>query len=93
MEQKIHQLKCEPLFFMSVIAGEKMFEIRMDDRGFSVGDLIWLKEWSEQRGGYTGCGWAGKITYILRGFEGLAPGYCALGIDTFGESNAPVFRS
>ena len=42
----LHELKIEPYFYASVIAGEKRFEIRKDDRSprFSVGDRLRLRE-------------------------------------------------
>ena len=40
----IHELKCHPEFFAALASGVKTFEIRKNDRGFKVGDLIALNE-------------------------------------------------
>ena len=42
---KTHELKCWPEFFLPVQAWKKVFEIRHNDRGFEVGDILWLREW------------------------------------------------
>ena len=41
-----HELKTHPAPFSRTIDGLKTFEIRKDDRGFSTGDAIVLREWS-----------------------------------------------
>jgi len=40
---KIHTLKIEPIHYGAIIDGKKKFEIRKNDRGFNVGDIIELK--------------------------------------------------
>lgn len=75
----IHTLKCQPPFFAEVAAGRKTFELRRDDRGFAVGDLLCLREWIPD-GDYTGEEWRGTITYILRDYAGIEPGFCIMGL-------------
>ena len=41
----VHDLKILPQYFQSVSSGEKTFEIRFNDRQFSVGDTLILKEY------------------------------------------------
>jgi hypothetical protein len=48
-----HSLKSLPEFFEDVLNGTKTFEIRLNDRGYQEGDVLWLREWSEATG-YTG---------------------------------------
>jgi hypothetical protein len=48
---KRHELKILPLYFGQVLRGAKTFEIRLNDRDFTEGDLVLLREW---RGEYTG---------------------------------------
>lgn len=48
----VHNLKIRPNYFKDVIAEIKKFEIRFNDRGFEVGDLIVLEEFDNK--GYTG---------------------------------------
>lgn len=48
---KIHNLKIAPEFYEAVIAGDKTFEIRKNDRNFQVGDRIIMAEY--MNGEYT----------------------------------------
>ncbi len=75
--QKIHEVKILPEYYTAVDKGIKTCELRKDDRGYNVGDLLMLREW--QNGVYTGRKKMFKITYILRdcGF-GLQDGYAIL---------------
>lgn len=41
----IHELKTWPEFFDAVERGDKTFEVRLDDRGFQVGDELVLMRW------------------------------------------------
>jgi hypothetical protein len=78
-----HELKTLPDFYRAICAGVKKFEIRRDDRGFALGDILLLKEW--QSFGYTGEEKAVQITYLLRGHEGLSPGFVIMGIEMPGQ--------
>ena len=53
---KVHDLKIRPEFFSSLEDGVKLFEIRKNDRGFQVGDVLRLREWEPDgdAGDYTG---------------------------------------
>ena len=71
-----HDLKILPKYFEKVLSGEKTFEIRLDDRKFSVGDEVFLKEYDA--GKYTGRSQMVRITYIVSSqdfSEGLKDGY------------------
>jgi len=65
----IHDLKCWPEEFQAVLDGLKTFDVRIDDRGYGVGDVLRLREW--QTGptvsGYTGREHLVKVAYIYRG--------------------------
>lgn len=39
---RIHQLKIAPKYFNAVVAGQKTAELRKDDRGYKVGDVLSL---------------------------------------------------
>ena len=78
---KIHELKIRPGYFKDVLSGKKKFEIRRNDRDFTVGDFIILEEYDEISNGYTGEKAYFKITYILADPEFLKPGFAALGIE------------
>ena len=86
---KEHDLKTDPQVFDDVAEGRKPFEIRKDDRGFEVGDLLRLRKTkhtgAEMAEGspleYIGsplCLW---VTYILRGpIYGLADGWVIMAV-------------
>ena len=73
-----HRLKIMPEFFQAVTEGRKTFELRKDDRDFSVGDGLILSEWNGHD--FTGREYRCRIDYILKGYDGLCPGYAILGI-------------
>ena len=74
-----HELKILPEYFQAVQDGRKNFELRKDDRGYQVGDLVHLREYYEGR--YSGRDIVLKIRYILRDCPeyGLMDGYCIIG--------------
>jgi hypothetical protein len=60
----VHELKVLPEYFRPVFDKRKNFEVRKDDRNFQIGDTLYLKEWSPEKG-YTGNASIRIITYIL----------------------------
>lgn len=77
----VHELKIKSEYFNKVLSGEKTFEIRFNDRGFNVGDILILNEFFE--GEYTGKKINVKVIYLLshKDFqEGIPDGYVVLGI-------------
>ena len=77
-----HYLKILPEYFEVVADGTKRFEIRKDDRGFEVGDTVFLCEWIPDDD-FTGKAVKVVIKYVLRDcYEyGLRDGYCVFGWD------------
>ena len=59
-------------------AGIKNFELRKNDRGYRVGDILKLNE--VKSGKETGRFIKAKIEYMLEEHTGLQEGYCILGI-------------
>lgn len=80
---KTHELKSWPQFFEPVLTGKKRFEIRNDDRGFEVGDILKLKEYIPDEDCYTGRELEAKVTYLMPAFPalGLMAGYCIMSIN------------
>ena len=58
-----HEIKIEKQYFEAVIARDKTFEIRYNDRDYNVGDKIVLEEIDENKE-YTGRSAVGFITYL-----------------------------
>lgn len=75
-----HELKILPAFFAAVQDGTKTFEVRRDDRGFAVGDVLHLRE-RHPMAGYTGRELRRVVTFMLAGGQyGIEAGYCVLGL-------------
>lgn len=89
----IIELKTWPQYYTAVKKGTKTFEVRNNDRNFTVGDILLLKEYIPARehgiGGYTG-GYTGdetkvEVTYVLKDYEPLNSEYVVLGIKIVSE--------
>lgn len=77
-----HELKTWPPHFDAAFCGAKPFEFRRDDRagGFNVGDWLLLREFDPTSQAYTGRTLYRYVTYVLRDFCGMLPGYVCLGV-------------
>lgn len=73
-----HELKTLPVFFDALAEGRKGFEIRRNDRGFRVGDLVCLREWQAE-GGYSGREIRRRVTY-LTDYE-QKPGFVVMSLE------------
>lgn len=62
---KTHSLKTWPEFFQATKRGEKLFEVRINDRNYEVGDRIILHEYDPKTDTVTGEQLNCRITYIL----------------------------
>ena len=77
---KVHNLKITPEYFQDVVSGKKKFEVRENDRGFLLGDILHLKEYDLENKRYTGQKVIVEIIYLLENFDGLKENYVVLGI-------------
>ncbi len=75
---RTHELKIGPEYFSAVSEGTERFELRRDDRGSCIGDVLLLREWDEN--GYSGRTVTCDVKYILRGHTGLDDDYVIMGI-------------
>lgn len=90
----VHELKAWPTYFRPTWDGEKLFDVRYDDRGFQRGDLVNLREWDKDqtckcRNGvhsdtcerYTGRRILAEIGYVLGSTPGRGsrPGFTGAG--------------
>lgn len=76
-----HELRTWPAAYTAVAEGRKTFEVRRNDRGFAVGDVLVLREWQPNTvmsrvgiddGAYTGRALRRDVTYLID----LAPFGC-----------------
>ena len=78
----VHDLKILPEYYVSILSGEKRFEVRRNDRDFNVGDFLYLREYDKSTSSYTGRGILCIVTYILRDdVDFVKVGYCIMSID------------
>lgn len=90
-----HELKAWPQYFRRVWDGSKTFEVRRDDRGFGVGDVLLLREYDPELDSKNpGERWTGReltasVTYLLRGGQlGIEKGYVVMSIKLIQRSGA-----
>ena len=77
----IHELKTWSEFMIDVATGKKPFEVRKNDRNYTVEDTLLLRAWDKERNQYTGYYIDAEITYVLHGGQfGIEEGYVVLGI-------------
>lgn len=77
----IHELKTWPEFFHGVTIGTKPFEVREDDRGFKVDDVLVLREWDPRESRYTGARCVRGVSFVLRGPGfGVEAGFVVMGL-------------
>lgn len=78
-----HELKIYPEYFDAVASGIKPFEVRKNDRGYKVGDMLYLREYDKTAA--LGSPWTGRtckkyITYILDSPDYVKDDYVVLGL-------------
>ncbi len=69
--RKIHEVKIRPEFFRDILSGGKYAAIRLNDRGYAVGDIVVKRVFKD--GAYTGESVRVLITHILANTPGFAP--------------------
>lgn len=78
--RKVHVLKTLSRFLDPIGNLDKTFEVRKNDRGFQVGDILHLREWLPP-GKWGPRNITCFVTYILEGPAfGIAKGYCVMAI-------------
>lgn len=76
---RVHSLKIAPEWFAAVMDGRKPFEIRRNDRGFQVGDVLNLEEYDAREGhGYTGRELLRRVSFLSTYHQ--EPGFVVLGL-------------
>ena len=84
-----HELKTWPAYFIAVCIGEKTFEVRKNDRKFTVDDILHLREWCPDLREYTGRDTRRRVSYVLPGGRfGIEAGYVVMGLEQVDEQEA-----
>lgn len=74
-----HELKLQPRFAEDIREGRKTFEIRRDDRGYKLGDVLTFTDLGKEPYGMPSYEVVYKLTH--EDFpDGIPAGYCVLGI-------------
>jgi ASC-1-like (ASCH) protein len=80
-----HELKIWPEYFAAVQSGDKRCEARLNNRRFSVGDKLCLREWEPTTDTFTGRSLEVRVTHILYGGKhGIERGYVCMSIELEG---------
>lgn len=74
----VHKLKTMFAYFDAIAIGEKLFEVRENDRHFEVGHWLELRRWSSD-GTDLGERLFARVSYLLSGL-GLKDGYVAMSL-------------
>lgn len=76
-----HELKIWPEPFEAWKNGRKRCEFRKNDRNFSVGDTVRMREWKPEKKKYTGREVIAEITHIDTQVKfGIPEGYAVLSL-------------
>lgn len=89
-----HTLKIQRQWADAKLAGEKPFEIRINDRGFQKGDIVQYtvvdpKTGLPVDGSHPLEKMQFQITYVTEGRDGLEKGYCVFADIPYLPGNAP----
>ena len=68
-----HRLKCDAAQFDEIMTGQRRFELRNDDRNFSVGDILELHRWDPEKQWETGKTCQVRVLSLLRLSECTIP--------------------
>lgn len=80
--RRVIRLKTWPGPFAATRAGLKPWELRKNDRGYRVGDLLVQEEWDPATEAYTGKTTGGIVTFILEGGQfGLPADHVIMTLD------------
>lgn len=86
-----HYVKVWPIYFLMLEERRKTAEIRRNDRGYKVGDIIEFAEWEPDRERYTGRLLQKKVTCITQ-TTGLCDGYVMLSLGDL-DFPEPFFKN
>ncbi len=77
---KRHELKIQSIHFNDLLRGRKAAEVRLNDRDYQVGDVLYLYEIDENDVS-TGQGMSAQVSHILHGGQfGIDKGWCVLSL-------------
>lgn len=81
MTATIHELKTWPASFQAILSERKRFDLRKNDRGYKVGDILYLREYDMETHSYTDQEFWVRVTYIMAHGEWLTSSYVCMSIE------------
>lgn len=82
----MHKLKTWPKYYQAIKLGKKNFEVRKNDRGYYVGDILQLWEFDPSSIEYTGESLERRVVYIMHGPAfGLKAEYVVMALEEIEE--------
>lgn len=84
-KRKVHNLSVHPILFEDVVSGGKQFEVRPSSDGYSVGDIVLMREYGFMDyvpdPCFTGRKYLAIITYVLPSgcMQGIGEDICIFG--------------
>lgn len=78
---RIHKLKTLNPYFSAVFHGKKLFEVRINDRDYQIGDLLLLQEYNLERETFLSRNVLCEIIYILDHPGYVKEGWTILGFE------------
>ena len=79
---KMHELKAHPEEYEALVKKKRSYDVRRNDRGFVVDDVLHLKEWDPATETYSGRETYARIVHMTHGGTfGLPSDICVLGLD------------
>ena len=76
-----HNIKLSSLYFDDVASGRKSFEVRINDRPYTLGDKICFQEVDSISSLYTGRKFIASITYLLNNNRYCKEGYVIFSLE------------
>ncbi|MGH2505839.1 MAG: DUF3850 domain-containing protein [Ktedonobacteraceae bacterium] len=80
MQQQAHIIKTDPKYFERVAQNHKRFELRKNDRGYRLGDILILREYDERTEQYTGRVLTVRVKFLTDYPRALKRGYVAMSL-------------
>ena len=79
---KIHKLKSSPFFFGLMEVGIRTFDVRLNERKFSAGDVVDFHEYNLEEERFTGRTKVFRIKYVEANLTGgLKDGHVVIGLE------------
>lgn len=71
----IHKLKTIQPYFEKCWEQSKTFDVRINDRDFQAGDIVYLQEYNDVEKTYSGRELKCTITYVLSNYPNIRTGF------------------